>query len=146
VTPRLTLNYGVRYMYQQPWRVRDNRVSFLDLRTSRMALPQDSDMVTTPPLAVASLMNAYPYETTKQAGWTASYYVGDQNNFGPRSVSRIVRSAATRPSCAAVGAYTTTSFPASSELTRISSIRHGAPGPASVRSFRASPLRPSCLT
>src|SRR5581483_10832049 len=84
VTPRLTLNYGVRYMYQQPWRVRDNRVSFLDLRTSRMALPENSDTVTTPPLAVASLMSAYPYETTKQAGWPTSYYIGDKNNFGPR--------------------------------------------------------------
>ena len=28
VTSRLTLNYGLRYMYQSPWRVRDNRVSY----------------------------------------------------------------------------------------------------------------------
>jgi len=36
-------------------KVRDDRVSFLDLKTSRMALPQDSSTVSTPPLAVASL-------------------------------------------------------------------------------------------
>jgi hypothetical protein len=83
-TPRLTLNYGIRYMYQQPWRIRDDRVSYLDLKTSRMALPQDSDSVTTPPLAVPSLMSAYPYTTTKAAGWPKSYYIGDKNNFGPR--------------------------------------------------------------
>ena len=71
-------------MYQQPWRVRDNRVSFLDLSTSKMALPENSDTVTTPPLAIASLMTAYPYETTKQAGWPTSYYIPDKNNFGPR--------------------------------------------------------------
>ena len=29
-------------------------------------------------------MTAYPYETTKQAGWPKSYYIGDKNNFGPR--------------------------------------------------------------
>ena len=27
MTPKLTLNYGMRYMYQAPWQVRDNRVS-----------------------------------------------------------------------------------------------------------------------
>jgi hypothetical protein len=84
VTPKLTLNYGVRYLYQQPWRVRDDRVSFLDLKTSKMAIPQDSDTLTPPPLAIASLINAYPFETTKQAGWPKSYYIGDKNNFGPR--------------------------------------------------------------
>jgi hypothetical protein len=84
VTPKLTLNYGIRYMYQSPWKVRDNRVSFLDLKTSKMALPEDSNTVSTPPLAVASLMNSYPYETTQTAGWPSSYYIGDKNNFGPR--------------------------------------------------------------
>ena len=84
VTPKLTLNYGVRYMYQTPWKVRDDRVSFLDLKTSKMALPQDSDTVTTPALAVPSLMTAYPYTTTKAAGWPKNYYITDKNNIGPR--------------------------------------------------------------
>ncbi len=84
VTPKLTLNYGVRYMYQSPWKVRDNRVSFLDLKSSAMALPQDSSTVTTPPLAIASLMTAYPFTTTQNAGWSKDYYIADANNFGPR--------------------------------------------------------------
>ncbi len=82
--PKLTLNYGVRYMYQSPWRVRDNRVSYLDLKNNRLALPQDLDTVTTPPLAVPALMTAYPYETTKNAGWPTDYYIKDTNNWGPR--------------------------------------------------------------
>jgi carboxypeptidase family protein len=84
VNPKLTLNYGVRYTYQSPWRVRDDRVSYLDLATNKLALPQDSDTVTTPPLAIPSLMTAYAYETTKQAGWPVDYYQKDTNNFGPR--------------------------------------------------------------
>jgi hypothetical protein len=84
VTPKLTLNYGVRYTYQSPWRVRDDRVSYFDLANNKLALPQDSDTVTTPPLAIPSLMTAYSYETTKQAGWPKHYYQKDLNNFGPR--------------------------------------------------------------
>ena len=84
VTSKLTLNYGVRYQYQEPWRIRDDRVSYLDLNNNKLAIPQDSDTLTTPPLAIPSLMTAYPYETTKQAGWPKSYYIGDKNNFGPR--------------------------------------------------------------
>ena len=74
VTSKLTLNYGVRYQYQEPWRVRDDRVSYLDLKNNKLAIPQDSDTLTPPPLAIPSLMTAYPYETTKQAGWPKSYY------------------------------------------------------------------------
>ena len=85
VTSRLTVNYGVRYMYQSPWKIRDNRVSYLDLKNNKLALPQDSDSVTTPALAIPSLMSAYPYETTKQAGWPSDYYIPDRNNFGPRA-------------------------------------------------------------
>lgn len=81
---RLTLNYGLRYVYQSPWSVRDNRVSYLDLANNKLALPQNSDTVTTPPLAVPSLMSAYQYETTKQAGWSTSYFQKDLNNFAPR--------------------------------------------------------------
>jgi carboxypeptidase family protein len=84
VNSKLTLNYGLRYVYQSPWRVRDDRVSFLDLKNNKLALPQDSDTATTPPLAIASLMSAYPFETTKQAGWPKSYFSADTNNFAPR--------------------------------------------------------------
>lgn len=84
VNPKLTLNYGVRYTYQSPWRVRDDRVSYFDTNSNRLALPQDSNTVTTPPLAIPDLMNAYPYTTTQAAGWPKSYFEPDTNNFGPR--------------------------------------------------------------
>ena len=84
VTPKLTLNYGTRYTLQTPWYVRDNRATFLDLKNNKLALPQDSNTVTAPPLAIPSLLAAYPYETTQQAGWPKTYSILDTNNFGPR--------------------------------------------------------------
>ena len=69
VTPKLTLNYGMRYVYQAPWGVRDNRATYLDLKNNKLAIAQDSATLTPPPLAVPALLAAYPYETTQQAGW-----------------------------------------------------------------------------
>lgn len=84
VTPKLTLNYGLRYVYQTPWHVRDYRVTYLDLKNNKLAIPQDSDTLTPPRLAIPALLAAYPYETTKQAGWPMSYSIPDKNNFAPR--------------------------------------------------------------
>ncbi len=85
-TPKLTLYYGVRYMYQTPWWVRDNRVTYLDLKNNKLALPEDSATVTTPPTAVPAQMAAYGayFETTQQAGWPKSYFKLNTKNFGPR--------------------------------------------------------------
>ncbi len=66
-TPKLTLNYGLRYTYQSPWVMWDNRASYLDLRTGKLALPEDSNTITVPPLAIPALISAYPFETTQQA-------------------------------------------------------------------------------
>jgi hypothetical protein len=73
--PKLTLNVGLRYKYQQPWRVRDDRVSYLDLTNNKLALPQDSSTVTAPPEAFPQLLAAYPFETTQNARWPKSCYV-----------------------------------------------------------------------
>jgi hypothetical protein len=83
-TPRLTLNYGLRYVYQAPWKVRDDRVTYLDLANNKLAIPQDSATLTPPPLAIPSQLAAYPFETTRQAGWPKSYSIADTNNFAPR--------------------------------------------------------------
>ena len=80
VTPKLTLNYGLRYVYQTPWSVRDDRASYLDLKNNKFAISPNARMS----LAVPSLLNAYPYETTQQAGWPNSYSSPDTNNFAPR--------------------------------------------------------------
>jgi hypothetical protein len=84
VLPRLTLNYGLRYMYQAPWTVRDDRESYMDLAHNALALPETGSTVSTPLYAVPSLMTAYNFETTTTAGWPTSYYIKDTNNFGPR--------------------------------------------------------------
>lgn len=83
-TPKLTLNFGLRYVYEQSWQVRDDRVSYLDLNNNKLALPQDSATVTAPPQAFPQLLAAYPFETTQNAGWPKSYYVPEKKNFGPR--------------------------------------------------------------
>jgi hypothetical protein len=84
VTPKLTLNYGLRYVYQTPWIVRDDRATYLDLKNNKLAIPEDSATLTPPRLAIPSLLSAYPYETTQQAGWPKSYLIPDKNNFAPR--------------------------------------------------------------
>jgi hypothetical protein len=84
VTPKLTLNYGMRYVYQAPWAVRDNRATYLDLKNNKLAIAQDSPTLTPSPLAIPALLAAYPFETTQQAGWPRSYSIPDKNNFGPR--------------------------------------------------------------
>ena len=78
------MNYGTRYTLQTPWYVRDDRATFLDLKNNKLALPENSNTVTAPPLAIPSLLAAYPFETTQQAGWPKSYSILDTNNFGPR--------------------------------------------------------------
>jgi Carboxypeptidase regulatory-like domain len=83
-TAKLTLNFGLRYKYQRPWHVRDDRVSYLDLTNNKLALPQDSPTVVPPPEAFPELLAAYPFETTQNAGWPKSYFVPTKKNFGPR--------------------------------------------------------------
>jgi hypothetical protein len=82
---RLTLYYGIRYTYQTPWTMRDHTFTFYDPGTNQLALPQDSDKATLPPLASPALFNAYPYTTTKALGLPLNYIAGDKNNYGPRA-------------------------------------------------------------
>lgn len=87
-TPRLTLNYGVRYMYQGAWTERNNLLTGYDFATNKLFLPQNSATPTLPPFgASATAFNAYlPYMTTTQAlGFNLhNYFKPDNNNWGPR--------------------------------------------------------------
>ena len=83
-TPNLTLNYGLRYVYQSPWSTRDNHVSYYDPATNKIALPENSETVTAPPGAVASMIQQYPFETTQAGNLPLGYFKPDWNNFGPR--------------------------------------------------------------
>lgn len=83
--PHLTLYYGVRYTYQQPWKWQDGYSTYFNFATNQLALPQNSDTPTLPPFgASAVLFNAYPFTTTKALGLPLFYMVPDKNNWGPR--------------------------------------------------------------
>ena len=110
VTPRLTVNYGVRYMYQSPWQERDRNYTpsrpfeFQAGAAARLADP------VAPPAAYANLLSVYPFETSQQAGWSRDYYIPNNSTGGRDSGLHGVRSAAARRSFAAVtGCFTTSS-------------------------------------
>jgi hypothetical protein len=84
VNRHLTVNYGIRYVYQTPWSTRGNIVSYFDPAHDKIALPQNSATVTAPPGTNPALLTLYPTETTQAAGLPLSYFKPDRNNFGPR--------------------------------------------------------------
>ncbi len=96
--PNLTINYGLRYEYQTPWRYRNPETTTFSLTatqpqcnggasTGSYVLPQNSNTPTLPSSgANATLFNAYlPCTTTTQAlGESLNYIQADTNNFAPR--------------------------------------------------------------
>ncbi|HWB84659.1 MAG TPA: TonB-dependent receptor [Bryobacteraceae bacterium] len=85
VSSKLTLNYGLRYEYQSPWKYRSQQeVATFDTDRSMLVLPQNSSTPTLPPGASADMFAAYPFETTQSIGLPLDYVQGDKNNFAPR--------------------------------------------------------------
>jgi len=84
VNRHLTINYGIRYVYQTPWSTRGNLASYFDPKNNKIALPQNSATVTPPPGTNPVLLTAYPTETTQAAGLPLDYFTPDKNNWGPR--------------------------------------------------------------
>ncbi|MGH9353221.1 MAG: hypothetical protein ACRD2G_13850, partial [Terriglobia bacterium] len=85
VSPRLTLYYGLRYMYQSPWSYRDHLATYVDIQKNVLALPESSSTATLPPVgASAAQFAAYPFTTTQALGLPLNYIEGDKNNWGPR--------------------------------------------------------------
>jgi hypothetical protein len=85
VSSKVTINYGLRYEYQNPWKYRSQQeVATWDMKTNKLVLPQDSTTPSLPPGASADLLAAYPFETTKAIGAPIDYMQGDYNNFAPR--------------------------------------------------------------
>jgi hypothetical protein len=80
VSSRLSINLGVRYMYQVPWYERNDTIANFDFKTSRMIIHSD----TMPSQAIAKLVSAYPIVMAKDAGYTSTDMQADKNNFGPR--------------------------------------------------------------
>lgn len=82
--PKLTVYFGVRYMYQQPWTVRGNLRSTFDPQNNKLVLPQNSATPTLPVGGSPALFAAYQFETTQAIGLPLQYVNGDKNNWGPR--------------------------------------------------------------
>jgi hypothetical protein len=67
VSRRLTVNIGLRYMVQTPYRERDNTQANFDPRTGKLVFPGN----TIPRQAIPTLLKAYPFTTgRKMAGET----------------------------------------------------------------------------
>jgi hypothetical protein len=85
LSSKVTINYGLRYEYQSPWKYRSqSQVATFDTSRSKLVLPQNADTPTLPPGASPALFSAYPFETTKSIGLPLDYIQGDTNNFAPR--------------------------------------------------------------
>ena len=83
-THKLTITYGLRYMYQTPWSIRDNLETFINIPTNQLVLPENTMTATMPEYASPALYAAYPFTTTKALGLPESYFIGDTNNWAPR--------------------------------------------------------------
>jgi len=84
-TPRLTVYYGLRYMYETPWNWQDGYSTYWDPATNKLALPQNSATPTLPPIGASpAQFAAYGFTTTQALGLPKNYMIGDKNNFAPR--------------------------------------------------------------
>jgi hypothetical protein len=84
VAPSLTVNYGLRYVYQSPWVTKGNIATFFSFDQNKLVLAQDSGTPTPPPGTNPAQLTAYPFTTTQALGLPITFYQPDRNNFGPR--------------------------------------------------------------
>jgi hypothetical protein len=82
VSPKLTLNLGLRYMVQTVMQERDGSYSNFDLGTGTFVVRSEDGKL--PRLAIQRLLDAYPYESSEKHGWGTSMMLGDHNNWAPR--------------------------------------------------------------
>jgi hypothetical protein len=80
VSPRLTLNLGLRYMVQKAWKEQNGNQANFDFSTGKLVVPGDK----MPPLALQRIVDALPVVTSTQAGLPGEVLETDKNNFGPR--------------------------------------------------------------
>ncbi|MEK7404314.1 MAG: hypothetical protein AAB225_04330 [Acidobacteriota bacterium] len=81
VSPRLSVNFGLRYMVQASWKERDRAQANLDFASGKLVIPGDK----LPPQAQARMVAAYPITTSAQAGLPGEALETDKNNFAPRA-------------------------------------------------------------
>ncbi len=81
-TPRLTLNYGLRYEYHPPFRDRFGYISTFDPITGRVIVPTKGIDATEP--VFRATIGSTPIVTAGDAGLPESLRKKDLNNFAPR--------------------------------------------------------------
>jgi Carboxypeptidase regulatory-like domain len=79
-SPRLTMNFGLRYMVQTSWKERDGAQANLDFASGRLVIPGDQF----PPQTQARMVATYPIVTSQEAGLSDDVLETDKNNFAPR--------------------------------------------------------------
>ncbi|MGH9630811.1 MAG: carboxypeptidase regulatory-like domain-containing protein [Bryobacteraceae bacterium] len=81
ITPRLTLNLGVRYEYNPPYHEKNDNFFHFDPATGRLVLPSQEAVQRVNPLFPTNLV---PIVTAEEAGLPKSLWYTDLNNFMPR--------------------------------------------------------------
>jgi Carboxypeptidase regulatory-like domain/TonB dependent receptor len=86
VTPRLTVNVGLRYEINQHMRAVDNRLSAIDLTVpgGRFVIASDSDGRINPAANALLPLIPIPYVTSAAAGWDRGLLKPDYNRIAPR--------------------------------------------------------------
>lgn len=82
--PSLTINYGLRYVYQPPWFTKNNLATYFNFDENKLVLPEDSGTPTLPSGATGTSLPNYPFTTTGALGLPKKFFSADTNNFGPR--------------------------------------------------------------
>ena len=82
VTPKLTLNFGLRYELVTRWEDRDGQYANFDLKTNRIVVPNTNGGVS--PLAIQRLLTVFPVVTHDAAEFPLKLIRGDHNNLAPR--------------------------------------------------------------
>ena len=82
VTPKLTLNLGVRYEIVTRWEDRDGQYANFDLKTNRIVVPEIDGGISR--LAIPRLLTVFPVVTHTAAGFPSKLIRGDHNNISPR--------------------------------------------------------------
>ncbi len=81
VTPKLTLNLGVRYEYNPPYHEKDDNYFNFDPASGRLIVPSEAALARVNPLFPSNLV---PIVTAQQAGAPKALWNTDLNNFVPR--------------------------------------------------------------
>jgi outer membrane receptor protein involved in Fe transport len=80
VTPKLTVNYGLRYEYKAPWTEANGYLSVFDPKTGKIAVP-DSALSKVSPLMPTNLIGVI---SASQAGYPTNLINGYKKGFAPR--------------------------------------------------------------